>query len=773
MKKLFYFLFISGLLFTSVPSVFSQGADCNTADPFCTGTTYTFPNSTNNGDLGPVDCLGSSPNPAWYFMEIDQNGSMTIDISQVDGGGNGIDVDFILWGPYTSLSAACATSLFSTSGVDCSYSTAAVETATIPSATVGEVYVLLLTNYSNVSGTITFSQSGGAGSADCSLLCGVQSFTANPGACNSVNNTYDVSGALTITNPPASGTVTITNSCGGTPVVLNAPFTSPINYSFTGLTSNGSSCTVSSTFSADATCNSTTTYTAPSSCVLVCNITSVTSSVGTINCAAQTFDATGQISFTNAPASGTLTVTSSCGGSQTFNAPFTSPQAFTISGIPANGASCTYTAVFSADATCTNNISLTSPTMPTASANNNGPVCENGIINLTSGTVSGATYSWSGPNGFSSTSQNPTINPITVSGSGVYTVTVTLNGCNATATTTVIINPAPSVTSGSDITICEGDTINLTANSLSGATYSWTGPNGYTSSQQNPVINPASTTNDGLYIVTATLNGCTGAPDTLDVTVIPTPVVNASSNSPICVGDALQLNASNVNGANYTWTGPNGFTSTSQNPLIDPVTSADAGTYSVIAIVNGCSSAPSSTNVTISDVNASFIATPSTGVSPLNVVFTNTTTGGTAYSWDYGNGNIENTTSLSTTQTYITDSTYTVTMIAVNADGCMDTVSMTISVVPNYFIIIPNVFSPNGDNTNDVFELQFSGVSSLLVNIYDRWGLFMYSYNSLTGSWNGQKDGKDASEGVYYYVIQVVDALDAEHIYSGHVTLTR
>ena len=89
-------------LFLSFFVVCAAQAQCNQANPFCTGVNYNFPNSTNVNDLGMVDCLFSSPNPVWYFMEIDQNGPMTISISQVDAFGLGIDVDFALWGPYPS-----------------------------------------------------------------------------------------------------------------------------------------------------------------------------------------------------------------------------------------------------------------------------------------------------------------------------------------------------------------------------------------------------------------------------------------------------------------------------------------------------------------------------------------------------------------------------------------------------------------------------------------------------------------------------------------------
>ena len=82
-------------------------SDCIDADPFCTGTSYTFNNSTNVANLGAVDCLGSTPNPTWYYMEVNQNGQMGFTISQTGTSGGGLDVDFALWGPYSSLAAGC------------------------------------------------------------------------------------------------------------------------------------------------------------------------------------------------------------------------------------------------------------------------------------------------------------------------------------------------------------------------------------------------------------------------------------------------------------------------------------------------------------------------------------------------------------------------------------------------------------------------------------------------------------------------------------------
>jgi gliding motility-associated-like protein len=348
------------ILFSFCASIsFTQ---CITADPFCTGTTYIFPNSTNVTDLGSVSCLGSAPNPSWYYLEIDAAGTMNFDISQENTAGTPIDVDFAIWGPYSSLNAACAGAnpFPSGSAVDCSYSASATESASIPNAQVGQVYVVLLTNFANDAGTISFGQTpGGSGSADCSFTCGV-ALTANPSVCS--NNTYTLSGNLTVTagpgiSVPNSGTVTITNSCGGSQV-FNAPFTN-IPYNFPGLTANGAACTVTATFSGFSNCNTIQAYTAPTSCVSPCAITSV--SAAPTACSNGTYSVGGSIAFTNAPTTGTLTVTGSCGGTQTFNAPFTSPLAYNFAGLTANGAACTVTATFSATPSCTLTQNYTAP----------------------------------------------------------------------------------------------------------------------------------------------------------------------------------------------------------------------------------------------------------------------------------------------------------------------------------------------------------------------------------------------------------------------------
>ena len=106
-------------------------------------------------------------------MEVETSGDIDILIS------SGYDVDFIAWGPFTDLAAACSSIPDHTSYpdyyphgkiVDCSYSAASVETAHIPDAVAGEVYVLLITNYSNQETNITFAQTGGTGTTNCDII---------------------------------------------------------------------------------------------------------------------------------------------------------------------------------------------------------------------------------------------------------------------------------------------------------------------------------------------------------------------------------------------------------------------------------------------------------------------------------------------------------------------------------------------------------------------------------------------------------------------------
>jgi gliding motility-associated-like protein len=173
LQKLFL---IGGLLLSGIS--FSQSnTTCEDMLPFCADTNITF-TATSNGPSAQAgnnyNCLGSQPNPSWYYLGIDTAGTINMTLSAPS------DIDFIVYGPFSSL--ADATSGCGNMGnggtgsnvVDCSYSATNNETPSIPNAQVGEFYVVLITNYANSVQQVTLTQNNtgqpGAGSTDCGVL---------------------------------------------------------------------------------------------------------------------------------------------------------------------------------------------------------------------------------------------------------------------------------------------------------------------------------------------------------------------------------------------------------------------------------------------------------------------------------------------------------------------------------------------------------------------------------------------------------------------------
>lgn len=151
---------------------------------------------------------------------------------------------------------------------------------------------------------------------------------------------------------------------------------------------------------------------------------------------------------------------------------------------------------------------------------------------------------------------------------------------------------APSVTAGAtSTTVCTGSTIYLTATG-GASTYSWTGPSGFVSSLQNPTVTASATPGTYTYSVTAS-NGCGSSPvSTISITVAAgTDQTAGVTVSPICSGNTINLTCTNTLSVvtHYSWTGPNGFTSTSQDPNISNATTAATGTYTVICTEGACS----------------------------------------------------------------------------------------------------------------------------------------------------------------------------------------
>lgn len=243
-----------------------------------------------------------------------------------------------------------------------------------------------------------------------------------------------------------------------------------------------------------------------------------------------------------------------------------------------------------------------------------GDYCEGDSILLSGLTVPGASFEWSGPNGFSYSGTAGALGVAATSvfaipaSSGAYTLESTSpDGCRASPESqfiTISDAPAtPSLTIDNPV-VCEGQPFTLSSSIYTGVSsinYIWSfddGENGpqLLASTTVPTlqISESAVSNMGTYSVQVEVDGCTSfVSNEIFVSVlgaltsiIPTNATTASA--PGCEGTFEQLNVRLIPGASYQWVGPNNFTSQSPSPTVGPLTLADAGQYQVTISVNGC-----------------------------------------------------------------------------------------------------------------------------------------------------------------------------------------
>jgi gliding motility-associated-like protein len=229
-----------------------------------------------------------------------------------------------------------------------------------------------------------------------------------------------------------------------------------------------------------------------------------------------------------------------------------------------------------------------------------------------------------------------------------------------------------------------------------------------------------------------------------------------------CNGGTGTLNASaSPAGVTYSWSGP-GIVNGVFSPF--PIVSA-AGIYTVVITdpVSGCKST-GTVSIGQSTVIVNATSDVTVGTSPLNVNFDNTNTGATSFTWNLGNSNTSNQPNTSTT--YTATGTYTVVLIGSNGN-CSDMDTLVI-VVKNGLGPIPEIFTPNGDGKNDVFEIK--GLDSYPDNtlqIFNRWGNPVYSAAPYKNDWDGvpNQAGKTGSgklpSSTYYYILDLGDGTTA------------
>ncbi len=401
---------------------------------------------------------------------------------------------------------------------------------------------------------------------------------------------------------------------------------------------------------------------------------------------------------------------------------------------------------------------------------------------ITTGTVSGGnTYTIGG----------------TPTASGTYEYTVTTTGCSTVSVVTGMIIVGigqASISAPLNQSICKNTSLNTIVLNVSGATptiiWSPTGlnpPAGVTSG-----LNTATTytiggtpTVPGIFNYTVTTSGTCQFPSSLSGRII----VNIDSitlqpgnnlNQQICSKDAILPISFSISGTATTATVSGGLNISNTNNIytVTGTPPPAEGIYTYTVTTSGTCGAQGIASITftiqvVAPV-ASFSSDVVTGAPPLNVNFTNTSTGSaTAYNWDFGDGNTSTSNAINLSNYYTKEGIYTVVLkasVETSNAVCWDTATTRLLI---YKLTIPNVFTPNGDGKNDVFTIKSVIVANLKGEIFDRWGTKLYEWNSAAGGWDGRNasTGMLYPDGTYYFIITLTDINGVNTLEKGYLEL--
>lgn len=412
---------------------------------------------------------------------------------------------------------------------------------------------------------------------------------------------------------------------------------------------------------------------------------------------------------------------------------------YTVTGVDING--------------CTDDdiVGVTINALPVVSAGTDVEVCEGTYVTLQG--YGAQDYSWS----------NNIINGVQFLppvGVTEYTVTGTdANDCVNTDNVMVTVNPVPYVDAGEDQLICEKTNVTLSAQSNAPVTWN----NGITNNQPfEPQV--GSTT----YIVTAAFPSGCQADDQVVIHVFAAPIVTAD-DVVACENEEVVLKGEGAQ--TYVWSD-----GVIDNQAFIPNRS---GYYYVTGTdANGCKDSDSAQVVINPAPDVDFIiqnmdltsSAPSTG-------FTNLTTGGVDFLWDFGHMTVGST-EFEPFHTFPFDESgeYAITLTSWSEAGCMDQKVKYIHVFQDYSLYVPNAFTPDQDDYNEVFKPVMSGIDKFnyVMYIYNRWGQLVFESHNPDVGWDGTYAGQDfeVQDGVYTWKIEAqLEGSTDSKIFVGHVSL--
>jgi gliding motility-associated-like protein len=313
-----------------------------------------------------------------------------------------------------------------------------------------------------------------------------------------------------------------------------------------------------------------------------------------------------------------------------------------------------------------------------------------------------------------------------------------VNDCYSSNTSPLSVNrPQGNISAGPDLKICLGESVTLSG--TGGSNYSW----------NNNVNNSVSFSPSETAIYTLSgldVNNCPDN-DQVIITVSPLPGVNAGPDLNVCPGTEVILNGSGA--LTYYW----------EKQILNGVGFQvyEGGTYLLTGTdANGCQSMDEITINLLPEPLASFHTASDKidEIVPFVKLF-NTSSGSVAYSWDFGDASPlsnEN----EPEHSYPGPGSFLITLVATNDAGCKDTATQLIDIKPVALYYVPNSFTPNGDQQNNVFTPSFNDSfvpEDYKLQIYNRWGELLFeSHDHLTG-WDGTYANREVMPGTYTWVM--------------------